>query len=631
VAFELVTGSWSAGTAVTLVGFEPDSVPVPGPARVGSAADLGDALAAVEPAARRAGLRLGQLDAANMATGRLADAAPLRPHVLLLAEPPADADIDRVTRLAGDAHSPVVIACVGDCAYARWQFTATPDGRLDLGPLGLRVRPLTAAVEAHQRQLATATTASRATPAPAVALVGLPAAPDPTGLPAPAVQPAGDPSASAGVSGAAAPAGVGDASAAVPAWLARAGEPVAPAAVPAWPAGAGVPAAPAGGGASAGVPAWPAGGGEPGEPAAVPGASGAVLPATARTAAALPTASVGPAAAAAPAAVPAPGRGAPVGVAGATVAVGPPPVAGGGVLGGERGVAAVPGARAEVLTGRAVGVRAVVPTATAPGAVGTTAHGWRGAIAGLARPVLDVEGRDRLWPAVVEVRVLGPVEVRAPGAVAQGYRGVLAELAAAAAVHPDGLPEWAVRERFADAAVGAGLLAGWVGTDAQGRSRLRERPGGWALDGARVDWQLFRELVAAPEPGNERERLVTALGLVRGPAPTAPAESYLGQALRRGTEQLPAIVTATARRAAELAWQSGDAGNAEWSLRQGITLLPAAQPIWRLLLSLRAVHDPGSLPELAAEMLGTLGQDGPTRLEPETSTLLARLAPAAAL
>jgi hypothetical protein len=102
------------------------------------------------------------------------------------------------------------------------------------------------------------------------------------------------------------------------------------------------------------------------------------------------------------------------------------------------------------------------------------------------------------------------------------------------------------------------------------------------------------------------------------------------QALRLATDGVPALVTATARRAAELAGQAGDLGNAEWALRRGLALLPGAESLWRELLRVRASHQPGSVRAVTDEMFSALGRRaGVAAVEPETAVLLARLAPAA--
>jgi hypothetical protein len=595
VAFELATSGWS-GASVTLVGFEPDAVAVPSTARV-SHADLAGTLAAAEPLARRATARLGHLDAANLATGRTCG-VPLPTRVLLLAEPPPEAEVDRIARLAGDGHTPVVIACLGDTPYARWRFTATPDGHLDLHPLGLHVRPLTTSVEAHQRQLRTATLPT--TPTTSVALTPPPTAAgtvDPDGW-------AAGPGAARGKGQAdispPAPGAVDAGAPALPTWSAPAGAP-APSGPVAPP-----PASPAVLGTTRGPVAWPRE--QPGVlTARPPGTRAPETPAYA-TDQAEPTVHAVAAPTAAPPLPVAPPSD-PAAIA-PHIAVAPQTAA--------SPHTAAPAPRIGTSSGpdgASSGTAAAAPHVVAVG----PEVGWRAAIGGLERPVLDGAERERMWPAAVRVGVLGPVEVWAAGRVPEGSREVLTELAVAAAVHPDGLPEAEVVRRLAGTATVAdvvGMLAGWVGG-------LAERPGGWWLPGALVDWSLFRELVSGGEPGNERARLVTALGLVRGePAPVA---GYAGEAVRRATVGMPGLVAATASRAAELAWQAGDAGNAEWSLRRGLALAPAAQPLWRQLLTVRAAHDPATAREVAGEALAAVGQP-----DPATRALLARLAPAAA-
>ena len=66
---------------------------------------------------------------------------------------------------------------------------------------------------------------------------------------------------------------------------------------------------------------------------------------------------------------------------------------------------------------------------------------WLETIRELRVPVVDAAARGRLWPAVVDVRLLGPAEVAAPGPVDPAWRPSLTELAIAASVEPDAVAE----------------------------------------------------------------------------------------------------------------------------------------------------------------------------------------------
>lgn len=441
IVYELATSPWSAGVRLVLVGFGHEIL-VPSPDRIRHSTSLPDALAAVEQRARRSSIGLAHAGAANLATGRYADPGADRgTTVLVLAEPPAEAEIDRVSRLAGDALSGIVVVCLGTSSFARWRFEAGT-GELAVPPLGLVLRPIVAAVEDRQRRLVTAPPASQPPP---------------------------------------------------------------PAAVPPPPA-------------------------KPAPPAAPP-----------------PARSPAPPVIAPPAPGPAP--------------VEQPP----GAAPGEQPPGGLPSA-ARPLSSRTAAV--AVATCAVPRPVRPEEPGADGPARGQASPPTKAAG-DRRRSAPVVVRVLGPVEVTAPGPVAAGQRALLTRLVVAATLRPGGvrLPE------YESPSVLRGLHA-WLGADDAGEPRLREHDGGWTLD-VPVDWKVFRQYVTGAAPGDERALLTSALSLVRGEfgGDGVLAES-LGEAMPQVFLGLPALADAAARRLAHLAAAAGDPGTAEWALRQGHLLVP---------------------------------------------------------
>lgn len=232
-------------------------------------------------------------------------------------------------------------------------------------------------------------------------------------------------------------------------------------------------------------------------------------------------------------------------------------------------------------------------------------------------------------PARAEVRVLGRVEVEAPGQVPQERKSALAQLVAAAAVLPGGVSIALLNEVAGPAAPEfVRLLHEWLGVDASGQPRLRGSGEGWTLSPeVRVDWQLFHDLVSGTEPSTERARLTNALGLVRGElfAPADFAEP-VRRALQDATGDFQARTVRCVRRAAELAMAAGDLAGVEWALRKGLTLLPRMEGLWRTLLLFQSEHQPEGVGRTAGELRAALGGDG-SRTEPDAATtrLLARL------
>lgn len=509
LAFELATSPWSAEAGITMIGFD-EPVCVPDQQRIRHTGSLAEVLDHAERVAGRASLVLGEADAANLATGRqhAGGRADLRPQVLLLAEPPAGDEIDRVMRLASDAHSPVVVVCLGETPFARWHIEATADGEVALEPLGLRLRPLSGVVESCQRQLR---------------------------------------------------------------MLRR----------------------------DAGYSAT--------DFIEVPGQNRPVRDLAVDTPPPVPGHAVQP----------------------VLRAAAPPLAAGGGVEHGARHDAVVRAAPAAPVPSPAVAVGVARPARPAAPLV---SHGsrssrvpdeWREAIRTLRTPVLSDDERNRLWPAPIEVRVLGPVEVLGPGPVIAARRPLLTELAAAAALRANGLTSVVLRDSVRDENERTATLRSlnaWLGADENGRPRLRETEDGWRLrDGVRVDYELFEELIGGTDPGNERARLLSALALVRGEVSDAHGLEPL-------TQRLSHSIGTTVRRAAELADKAGDPPGVEWVLRQGLIALSHREPLWRSLLLFQEEHNPGSLPETVERARATLtAPDGQARLEPETERLLARV------
>jgi hypothetical protein len=238
-------------------------------------------------------------------------------------------------------------------------------------------------------------------------------------------------------------------------------------------------------------------------------------------------------------------------------------------------------------------------------------------------------GRD----AAVVVSLLGPVTVTAPGPVADERRAVLTELVAMAAVHPAGLHEavlvsglWprGVSEDVVERTVAEAQT--WLGTDVGGNPRLSHIDDGlWRLsDDVYVDWAELQSAALVDGPG-QAASLARGLALARGEAfSDVPAGRYTWLGFHRAARDTRALVASMAGRAAALLAAAGDRGGADAALRHGLTLVPAAEMLWRDLIRLHAGNA-----AIVAEVVAQMGRTLPGRAyEGETEALVATVAPA---
>jgi len=284
------------------------------------------------------------------------------------------------------------------------------------------------------------------------------------------------------------------------------------------------------------------------------------------------------------------------------------------------------------------------------GLSGVSGAGGDGAQAGDpdAVPVL---GRhlDPMATAPVEVRVMGPVEVVAPGPLGAGRRDLAQELVVAVALHPQGLHPRVLASylwpRGAGEDVQAGMVAEvqqWLGSGPDGRPRLqRDGEGRWRLAAdVRVDLHVVAALVARARAAqhsptvdrraDEAGDLAAALSFVRGEGWSGlPAGRYAWLARSPAERISRRLVVAAAARLADLATDRGHLDLAEEALHTGLRMVPVAEELWRALLSLHhAAGGPAGAAPVAEEMYAVLARhDVPGGAQAQTDALVEALVP----
>lgn len=254
-------------------------------------------------------------------------------------------------------------------------------------------------------------------------------------------------------------------------------------------------------------------------------------------------------------------------------------------------------------------------------------------------PAVPPEHTDPRRTFPVEVRMLGPLDVRAPGPIEEARRAQATEIVVAVALHPEGLHPNVLAAylwpRGADPDVQAAALAtvqAWLGHGVDGRPRLfRGRDGRWHLaDDVRVDWLVVAALVGAAGGPHEVEDLAAALAFVRGPAWRDLVRGRYAWLPRTRVEgRSRAVVVGAAHRLAELAIGRDEPDLAVEAVRSGLRMVPEAERLWRDLLRLE--HGRGgaaAAAEIADEMYRTLTVlDVPGGPEAETDALVDALVP----
>jgi hypothetical protein len=244
---------------------------------------------------------------------------------------------------------------------------------------------------------------------------------------------------------------------------------------------------------------------------------------------------------------------------------------------------------------------------------------------------------------VVEVGLLGPAIVSAPGPVEPDRLAQATELVAYLAAHPAGVHMnvlsgalWprGVTQEVRDAAVAR--VRRWLGTDHAGQANLVTDPDGRLRLGpdVRVDWRVFRGFIARASQGADAataaEYLQQALSLVRGQVLDGrdPARYGWLSADDFGYE-VTALVADTAHSLSALRLTWGDAVGAMDAARAGLRLAFDDEMLWRDLL--RGAHATGQEPVLRAvvdEVSARVALDEVmSRMAPETEALIDELLP----
>ncbi len=241
--------------------------------------------------------------------------------------------------------------------------------------------------------------------------------------------------------------------------------------------------------------------------------------------------------------------------------------------------------------------------------------------------------------AVVDLGILGPVTVDAPGPVDADRRDFLTELGCFIALHSTGVHVnrisaalWprGVESDVRDAALDQ--LVAWWGTTADGSPVLAHQSGVWSVaPGAlRLDWDVFRDaLNRAAHDGRQRERhLRTALDQVRGSTlDGVPLGRYAWVAGTTLEVDTALAVAMTAQALAESAVSRDDVPAARACLDRGLELLPANEDLWRARLQAGG-EDRDHMRLLADRMYAAIAEHGsPVGASPQTDALVDELMP----
>ncbi|MFD0685426.1 bacterial transcriptional activator domain-containing protein [Actinomadura fibrosa] len=241
----------------------------------------------------------------------------------------------------------------------------------------------------------------------------------------------------------------------------------------------------------------------------------------------------------------------------------------------------------------------------------------------------------------VDIRLLGPIEVDAPGPMDESRRALCTEVLVYLAAHPNGVHPTVLSGAVWPRGVSAGVrdacvarVSDWLGRDARGRPNLYYDDRGRIRLGSevRVDLAVFRWLVwrSAAEPASETAYMSYALDLVRGPLLAGrPRGRYAWLAAHDLEYEATARVIDVAHRLVVLRLEENDPHGAVGAARAGLRLAPEDEGLWRDLL--RATNATGDLAQVRIavdELRGRVGRDPLLdQLQPETEALIEELVP----
>ncbi|MCO5969313.1 bacterial transcriptional activator domain-containing protein [Actinoallomurus soli] len=259
---------------------------------------------------------------------------------------------------------------------------------------------------------------------------------------------------------------------------------------------------------------------------------------------------------------------------------------------------------------------------------------------GLDEEPVPAPAMGEVRPAV-DIRILGPVEVDAPGVVEESRRALCTEVLVHLATHPEGVHptvlSGAVWPRGVSAPVRdatVARVADWLGRDSRGRPNLYYDERGRIRLGSevRVDWEMFRWLVwrSAAEPASETAYLTYALDLVRGPLLEGrPRGRYSWLAAEDLEYEATARVADVAHRLVLMRLDDGDSRGAVTAARAGLRLAVDDEGLWRdLLRATHATGDRSAVYEVVDELSERVGADPfAAQLQPETEALVEELVP----
>jgi hypothetical protein len=264
----------------------------------------------------------------------------------------------------------------------------------------------------------------------------------------------------------------------------------------------------------------------------------------------------------------------------------------------------------------------------------------------MSAPPVDAAPAPHLIPDAVtpvEVTLLGPVSVTAASEIGPDRLPLATEIVVYLATHPGGVHPnvltaaiWprGVTDEVRDATLAR--VQDWLGSDDLGRPHLAADASGRLRlgSGVRVDWHVFRTLIAQAEQaaGGPREetRLAQALGLVTGPFLAGTERGRYAWIVTDGLGyEVAARVGDAAHRLAELRMASGDPEGAMDAARAGLRLVPDDELLWRDLLTAgHATGDEHLLRAAASEVWTRASIDGPPPgMAPETEALMDELLP----